>query len=235
MSPFQIPPFQNASDVFFKALQEHAHSQKYKKGKILFVHEDRANFFYVIQTGWVKLFRETIDGTQSIVDILPAGHLFGETALFTQNLSPYSAEVIEPGIIISIPLKILKKEVESNNKLALDMLASMTRYRHQQDREIEHRTIQNAPQRIGCFLLRLTDQNKSGPAIIHLPYDKTLVAARLGMQPETFSRALAKLKEKTGIRIKGATVELNNLDQLSQYSCAACSSEFPCKDLQAAK
>lgn len=111
----------------------------------------------------------------------------------------------------------------------------MARYRRQQDRELEHRTIQNAPQRIGCFLLRLTNQEEEGSVKIHLPYDKTLVASRLGMQPETFSRALNKLKDKTGIRVKGATVELDNLEQLTSYSCSACSSEFPCKDINAAE
>ena len=115
------------------------------------------------------------------------------------------------------------------------MMSAMARYRRQQDRELEHRTIQNAPQRIGCFLLRLADQSKTGPVTIHLPYDKTLVASRLGMQPETFSRALSKLKSQTGITIKGATIEMDSLNQLVEFSCAACSSEFPCKDLTAKK
>ena len=115
------------------------------------------------------------------------------------------------------------------------MLKAVAGYRRQLDKEIEHRSIQNASQRIGCFLLRLADQSKKNNVIIHLPYDKALVASRLGMQPETFSRALAKLREKTGICIKGATIEMDNLDQLVSYSCSACTSKFPCEDLQAAE
>lgn len=230
-----IPLFKGGRDSFFKALERDAHVQTIQKGKILFIHEDPADYFYLVQEGWVKLFRETLDGTQSIVDILPKGHIFGETSLFENDLYPYSAEAVEPTKLIQIPIGILKTEIENNNKLAMNMLASMARYRRQQDREIEHRTIQNAPQRIGCFLLRLANQDEDGPVTIHLPYDKTLVASRLGMQPETFSRALAKLKDTTGIRIKGATIEMDNLEQLTRYSCAACSSEFPCKDLAAAE
>jgi len=231
----QISLFHGASSAFLKNVETAARAQKHEKGKVLFIHEESADHFYIVNLGWVKLFRETLDGTQAIIDILPAGHVFGETAIFENDTYPYSAEVIEPAEIISVPLALLKQEIEVNNKLALNMLASMARYRRQQDREIEHRTIQNAPQRIGCFLLRLADQEKTGPVKIQLPYDKTLVASRLGMQPETFSRALAKLKEQTGIRIKGATIEMDSLDQLVSFSCAACSSEFPCKDLQAAE
>ncbi|MGH1399422.1 MAG: Crp/Fnr family transcriptional regulator [Alphaproteobacteria bacterium] len=225
------PLFTGASDDFFKTLETEAHEQTCPKGKILFIHEEQATHFYYVKKGWVKLYRETLDGTQSIVDIVTVGHIFGETCIFENNLYPYTAEIVENATIIKAPLSALKKEIETNNTLALNMLASMSRYRHQQDQEIEHRTIQNAPQRIGCFLLRLVDQRNTESITIHLPYDKTLMASRLGMQPETFSRALTKLREKTGIRVKGASIEMDTIDQLRTYSCSACSTEFPCKDL----
>ncbi len=208
---------------------------KQPKGKVFFIHGDEATRFYYIKSGWVKLFRETLDGDQAVVDILPQGHIFGETSIFEQDVYPYSAEAVEPCVILSFPLTNLKAEIENNNKLALAMLNAMAKYRRQQDQEIEHRVIQNAPQRIGCFLLRLVQQDSNGVVKIHLPYDKTLLASRLGMQPETFSRALSKLKKQTGIRVTGSTIEMDSINSLVQFSCSACSSEFPCKDLKAAE
>lgn len=226
---------QNCSEPFINAIAAQSNIQSLEKGQMLFVHEDTAERFYVITKGWVKLFRETVEGTQAVVDILTAGHMFGDTAIFQNDEYPYSAEATERTEVISLPLAMLKKEIEENQKLALAMLSSMARYRKQQDQELEHRTLQNAPQRIGCFLLRLTNQESRGEVIINLPYDKTLVASRLGMQPETFSRALGKLKKETGIEIKGSEIKVDNLNQLSDYSCSACSSEFPCKDLKPVK
>lgn len=227
--------FRTVAPQALETFLKNAHTKRYEKGKILFIHGDEAERFYYIKSGWVKLFRETLDGAQAVVDILPAGHMFGETSIFEDDVYPYSAEVAEPGEIVSLSLHDLKTEIEQNNKLALGMLSSMARYRRQQDKELEHRSLQNAPQRIGCFLLRLANQDATGAVTIHLPYDKTLVSSRLGMQPETFSRALAKLRDQTGIRVKGATIEMDSLDQLTRYSCSACSSEFPCKDMQAAE
>lgn len=225
------PLFAPCAPEFVARLAEQSHVIMAEKGKILFIHEDKAERFFLIRNGWVKLFRETLDGAQAVVDILPQGHIFGETSIFQDDLYPYSAESAELCTLVSMPLSLLKTEIESNSKLALSMLSSMARYRRRQDQELEHRTLQTAPQRIGCFLLRLADQASEGSVTIHLPYDKTLLASRLGMQPETFSRALAKLKEATGIDIKGATVHMESLDQLIAYSCPACSSEFPCQDL----
>lgn len=224
--------FKSCKSAFLNNLAQQSKLQNLEKGQILFVHEDTADRFYIMNNGWVKLFRETVEGTQAIIDILNQGHMFGETALFQDDVYPYSAEATESAEVISLPLSLLKKEIEDNPKLALEMLSSMAKFRRQQDQELEHRTLQNAPQRIGCFLLRLANQNASGEVVINLPYDKTLVASRLGMQPETFSRALGKLKSETGIEIKGSSIKVDNLTQLSEFSCGACSAEFPCKDLK---
>ena len=223
--------FKNCGEDFYETLAQAGQVRTYDKSKVLFITGDKAERFYLIKSGWVKLFRETLDGSQAIVDIMSMRNIFGETAIFEDDTYPCSAEVVEKSEIISFPLKVLKAEIESNNKLSFDMLTSMARYRRQQDQEIEHRSLQNAPQRIGCFLLRMADQNAEGSVRIQLPYDKMLVASRLGMQPETFSRALNKLKDKTDMTIQGATIEIEDIDQLVDFSCSACSSSFPCKDL----
>lgn len=149
----KIALFKHCSEDFFTKTETLGSAQKHQKGKILFLHEDEADHFFVIRSGWVKLFRETLDGTQAVVDILTQSHIFGETAIFQDNLYPYSAEVVEPAEIISLPLSLLKSEIEGNIQFAYDMLGSMAKYRRQQDREIEHRDIQNAPSAlvVSCY------------------------------------------------------------------------------------
>lgn len=226
----RAPIFADCSDTSLTAIVEQAHTETAAKGKILFLNGDEATSFFYVTQGWVKLFRETLDGTQAIVDILPQGSIFGETAIFGDGVYPYSVEAVEDCKLLRIPLSALKRQIEEEPKLAFGMLKSMARHRRQQDQELEHRTLQSAPQRIGCFLLRLLPANANQNIVLNLPYDKSLLAARLGMQPETFSRALGKLKDETGIKIVGARVEIADITQLSHFACSACSSHFPCSD-----
>lgn len=226
----QAPLFAQCDAQTASHLTQLAMVERHPRDRILFISGDEATSFFMVQSGWVKLFRETLDGTQAIIDIVPPGSLFGETAIFEDDTYTCSAEIIEDAELVRLPLATLKQEIERDGTLALDMLKSMTRHRRQQDKELEHRNLQNAPQRIGCFLLRLLPTGAEKNIVLSLPYDKALLAARLGMQPETFSRALQRLKAETGIRIKGAQIEIDDVAQLAGYTCAACTSQFPCSD-----
>ena len=208
-----------------------AKTRQAEKGKILYLHNEPSEFFYLVRSGWVKLFRETLDGEEAVVDILSTGHLFGETSVFEDGLHSSSAQVVEDAQLVVLPSSLLREKINSSHVFALNMLTSMSRYRRRSVEELEHLTVQNAPQRIGCFLLRLCNRQEEGEATLHLPYDKTLIAARLGMKPETFSRALSRLKQESGIDVRGASVTIPDIQGLVGYTCNACSSAYPCKDL----
>jgi len=223
--------FRDCSEAFLDKLVRDSQIVTFGRRQVIHIAEDVADRFFLIQNGWVKLYRETLDGSEAVIDIINDGSLFGESALFSGDIYPFSAEAAGPVTVLSMNIRILREEVMSNPAFAMKMMGAMARYSRQQDQELEHRTLQNAPQRIGCFLLRLTPQDESGGAVIHLPYDKTLVAARLGMQPETFSRALAKLRKEIAVSVRGSTIEIDSIAELARYSCTACSAEFPCADL----
>jgi CRP/FNR family transcriptional regulator, transcriptional activator FtrB len=76
--------------------------------------------------------------------------------------------------------------------------------------------LQNAPQRVGCFFLSLCP-DKTKTAAFYLPYDKALVSQTLGMNNATFSRALNILRQKTGVRIKGDRVEIDQVQRLVKF------------------
>lgn len=223
---------QNCPQDIFARFRECASYSTHDKGRVLFLQEEPAERFFIVESGWVKLFRETLDGEQAVIDVLSQGCVFAETAIFNDNTYPYSAEVVDRSELISLPLHILQTEVAKNDVITMNMLNQLAKHSRKQEKEIEHLALQSAPQRIGCFLLRLFDQSRQDLVTIHLPYDKTLIAARLGMQPETFSRALKKLRDATDIQVTGSTVLIKDISKLSSFSCGTCSSGFPCDDLR---
>jgi CRP-like cAMP-binding protein len=209
--------FSNLSDEELACFHNAAHAQSFKKGKILYLQDDPAKNFYVICGGWIKLFHTMPEGEEVIVDMLTTGHMVGESAIFEQGHHTSSAQVIEDVQVLSIPSSLLKERISLCPELAFSLLSSMSRHHRRHYGEIALNAMQNAPQRIGNFLLRLCPAGQKKDILIHLPYDKTLIAYLLGMKGATFSRALNILRQKTSIRISGSRVEIDSVEQLVKF------------------
>jgi CRP-like cAMP-binding protein len=195
-----------------------AQLKTYKKGKILYLEGDQADYVYVICNGWLKLFHITEEGEEVILAMLTSDSTTGENSIFEHGRYTSSAQVAEDATIISVPFALLKEELQLNNQLALNMLHSMVQYRRRHELQLEQYLLYSAPQRIGCFLLGLCPalEQKDG-VILDLPYDKTLIASNLGMKGATFSRALNILREETGINITGTRVTIDSMERLKKF------------------
>ena len=201
-----LPLFHGIPEETIHPFSQAATTSTHDKGNIIFMQHDRAEWLYVLLQGWVKLFRESLDGSEAVLDILSTGAIFGEHALFDEGHYSISAEAIEQATLLRLPMALLKQHIQQNNRLALNMLQHLSLQNKNQSRDLQQHLVQSAPQRIGCFLLRLCPTDGRLSATIQLPYDKTLLAARLGMQPETFSRALSRLKQAVALEVKGSSI-----------------------------
>ena len=87
----------------------------------------------------------------------------------------------------------LRRKIRENPDLALSMLASASHQLKHLVEQIEQIKLLSAPQRIADFLIKQC-RTRQGACVVELPYEKALIASRLGMKPESFSRAIAKLR-----------------------------------------
>ena len=81
---------------------------------------------------------------------------------------------------------------------------------------MEQLKAQTGAQRVAEFLLDLAPC-ESGTCTVTLPYDKVLIAGRLGLKPESLSRAFHKLRDK-GVRINQNHALIDNVMSLRDYA-----------------
>ncbi len=211
-------------------LAARTHQKQVEDGEVLCHQNDVAHSLWLVMDGWVKLTRETLDGGEAVWDVLGAGHVVGLEALMEPHCYTTQARAVGEVSVLVIPHNILRQMAEIQPKLMVRLLTYTLRQQQEERLELEHRTQQTAPQRIGCFLLKLAGTPSKGAARLHLPFDKGLLAARLGMQPETFSRALAKLKQETDLQMDGVQMLIPDVKQLEAYTCGGCSGIYPCTE-----
>jgi CRP-like cAMP-binding protein len=130
------------------------------------------------------MFRDTSEGEQTVVAILRTGETVAEAAIFMGDFYPASGEVVDDVRLLEIPSAPFLRLLREDGALALKMLGTLSNRLHKLILRIEQLQAQSTPQRLSDFLLSLSEAHE-GTAIIKLPYDKSLVAAHLGMKPES--------------------------------------------------
>lgn len=216
------PFFAGLADGDLAALIETSQTKSYAKGDTIVRRGDIAQHFHIVLNGWVKMSRDTIDGDETILSLLTRTDTFGEAAIFDGATYPCDARAAEAVDIISIPIKTLRLHARDNPDILLRLMQSMARQMDRIQLDNEHMSLMSAPQRAGCLLLQLAAGMEGNSRTLHFPYDKSLAASRLGMKPETFSRALAQLKN-TGVSVNGDAVNISDFAALVDFCCSDCS------------
>ncbi|MBP2230213.1 CRP-like cAMP-binding protein [Azospirillum agricola] len=199
-----IPLFGKLTDRALALLGGVALVRTVPRGTTLFLQDEVADRFFVLLDGWVKLFRLTRDGAEAVVHVIGPAESFAEAAMFADGKFPVCAEAVTDTRVMTLTAEGFARCLREDDRIAFGMLGSLSmRLRHLVT-QIEQLQVQPAPQRVAAFLLRFCPAG-DGPASFALPFDKALAARRLGMQPETFSRALAKLRP-VGVDTQGLVV-----------------------------
>ncbi|MBK8175302.1 MAG: Crp/Fnr family transcriptional regulator [Rhodospirillales bacterium] len=188
-------------------------------GGILFLQGEAADRFFLLLDGWIKLYRLSADGSETIVTIVAPGETFADAASFGSGAYPVCAEAVTPARALGLSLVVIRSSIQDNPDIAFAMLGSLSfRLRHLVE-QIEQLQMKSAAQRLAAFLLRLCPQGgpqAPGGCALSLPLPKALIARRLGMRPETFSRAMLSLR-KVGVIQQGATVEISEIVTLRAF------------------
>lgn len=212
----RLPIFSGLENQSIASLLGHAWVQSYPRNAMLFLQEEPAERFYVVFDGWVKLYRTSPHGEESVIGVFTRGESFAEAAILDKAVYPVTASTVADSRLLVIPAKPFLRQLTDNGEYALKMMASMSRHMRRMVRQVEQLTLKSSIQRVAGFLLRLCPEDR-GPAVIQLPLDKALIAGRLGMQPETLSRSLAKLRQ-VGVVSKGAQVSIADVGALRELS-----------------
>jgi CRP-like cAMP-binding protein len=189
--------------------------KSYEKGAQLFQQGEPASSFYVVLDGWVKLFRLTSDGNEAVVGVFRRGETFAEAAIFLGGRYPVNAEVVTSARLLRVDGEALRRRIREQPDLALSMLASSSYHLKALVEQIEQIKLLSAPQRLADFLVRLCPV-KEGGCTIELPYEKSLIASRLGMKPESLSRSLAKLRP-LGVSVDREHVSIVDVELLHRF------------------
>ena len=188
------------------------------EGERLFDRGQPARRFFYLLAGQLKLFRNSPTGGEKVIEIVHPGETFAEAVMFLDpdHGYPASAEAIDASELLGFDSVVVRGMLHESVETCLRMLASLSRRLHRQVDEVEKLALHPAGCRLAAYLLEQLPSEVPVSPEIRLTAPKHVIASRLGIQPETFSRTVARLVKDGLIAVRGRDVVLLDVEGLRE-------------------
>lgn len=203
-------------DAVVDGLLADASQRDFCRGETIFLQGEQAQFIHLLLEGWVKLYRVAANGNEAVVNVFTKGQSFAEAVAFQLRPYPVSAEAVSDCSILQFSARSLVSVIRREPDVALAVISATFQHLHDLVGQVEQIKAQTGAQRVAGFLIRLCS-NDTGTCVVTLPYDKALIAGRLGMKPESLSRAFAKLKD-VGVHMSRHHARIDDVEALGQFA-----------------
>jgi CRP-like cAMP-binding protein len=189
------------------------------KGDILFHKGDPCNGFHLLVYGQIKLAFTSSQGTEKVVEILGQGQSFGEALMFLEKPYIVFAQALTDSLLLHVSKAAVFEELERDHRLGRKMLAGMAMRLHELMNDVESYSLHSGKQRIIGYLLReLPDEHMNSINVsITLPTNKGVIASRLNLTQEHFSRILHELTELKLIVVEGRKIHIPSVAALRKH------------------
>ncbi|MEO5334631.1 MAG: Crp/Fnr family transcriptional regulator [Magnetococcus sp. YQC-5] len=214
------PLFKALSEVQMARVQRGMRQIHLEDDEHLFDALEPAERFFILVKGRIKLFHLSPNGAEKVLEIVGPGESIAIAVMFMeQQTYPVFAAALGSSEVIAFDNKIFLNVLRESPETCFRMMADMSRRLRCQMSEIRNLSLQSAPVRLARYLLanKVGDSSRGG-AVVRLDASKQLIASRLSIQPETFSRILGRLIKLNLIEVKGRVIHILDLAALQLFS-----------------
>lgn len=214
-----LPLFSDIPSADLERIAEGSSLVHADKGQVLFRNGDPCVGFHVVVYGQVKLGFTSAQGAEKVVEIIGPKQSFGEALMFLDRPYIVSAHALVDSLLLHVSKSVVFREIEADPAFARRMLAGLSRRLHGLVVDVEAYSLRSGAQRVIGYLLRNDpDAAADGTVpVVTLPTSKNVIASRLNLTPEHFSRILHELTAASLIEVDGRTIRIIDLVRLRNY------------------
>jgi CRP/FNR family transcriptional regulator, dissimilatory nitrate respiration regulator len=207
------PLLRALSEPQLERIAQRATRVQLDEGQWLFRQGDPAERFFLVREGRLRLFRLSPEGAGKIIEIAAPGQTFAEALMFlTVPRYPVCAAALAPATLISFDAADFALMLRGSVDTCFALLGALSQRLRRLVGEIDELTLHSATGRLARYLL---GQVRADRPDFALDLRKGVLASRLSIQPETFSRIVKRLADDGVLEIKGNLVRVLDLEVLA--------------------
>jgi len=222
--------FCNLSPASTKTLENIKSTAAYPKGAILFVEGQSPRGVFVLCHGRAKLSTSSADGRTIILKIAEPGEILGLSATVSGKSYEVTAELMEPSQANFITRQDFLNFLRDHGDASLRVAEQLSQNYHSAYEEIRSLGLSHsAAQKLAKLLLEWAQDGKNkdgkgkdgtdkGEVRLTVTLTHEEIAQLIGTSRETVTRALADLRKKQLVQVKGSTVVIRNKAALEKLA-----------------
>ena len=129
----------------------------------------------------------------------------------------YEPQALADSLLLHISKTAIIEELNSDPKLGRKMIAGLSMRLHHLITDVESYSLHSGRQRIIGYLLREQFGDAEKVITVTLPTNKGVIASRLNLTQEHFSRILHELSEKGLIVVEGRKIHIPDVHRLRTH------------------
>lgn len=213
--------FRNLPPAALAAVAERVTTKNATRGERLFAAGERCSAVYIVLSGRIMLSVGSTDTASKVIDLIGNGGHFGLAAAILDSTHNVSADALTDSVLAIVPRAALLEAAAGRAELALQIATALSRGIASLTRDIEAYSLHSGRQRVADYLLETAAANAGRSRPFPLPAKKSVIASRLGLTPEYFSRMLHELIVARAIVVEGRQITVLDPDALRGGSAGA--------------
>jgi len=199
----KVPQFSELSEHTQQAIAASATQRHFGSGQVIYLEGEPAESIYVLEAGWIKATRMTLEGREQALMFLRPVDIFGDIAVFTGTPYPGTVVALEPVRVWVIPAKTILKLIPQHPDLAMSIIRHLGERVLHYVNLVEDLSLRSVEARLAHTLLQnveLHDGQLMVPRREWTTFDE--MAVRLGTVRDVLSRALKTLEAENFLRVE---------------------------------
>jgi len=204
--------FRQLTDEQLERVARRARMVRVSEGGPLFEQGDAAERFFLVLEGQVKLYRLSPSGNEKVIEVVTPGSTFAEALMFLDRPHfPVGAVALTDAVVISVDSKDFAQMLRSSVETCFLLLGDLSQRLRGLIREIDDLSLQSATSRVAGYFLKKAPPEKEE---FDLEVAKGVIASRLSVTPETFSRIVKKLHAEGAVTVSGSRIRIEDRQRL---------------------
>jgi CRP/FNR family cyclic AMP-dependent transcriptional regulator len=190
-------------------LQKQSSTRRFRKGQLLFVEGDAAEWILVVIAGRLKVSTFSPRGDELILDTVEVGQTVGELGVLASAPRSATVEAMLDGVGLSVPATAINDLLFRKPEVARSLLFAVARHVYRATGAASDLAFLDLPRRVAKYLLeRWAATAEAEPVDVGLSQRE--LAARLGASRQRVNAALAQFQRRGWITLEGQRLTLND-------------------------